>query len=810
MTSFDSVSAATSIAIAAPKPTMYRLRIDPATELAKFLARPVFLGSTTWPTSTTIASPYVLDVWNTLLNRTTIRQKMTYYSGLRATMNVRLESSTTAHHYGLVSVHMVPKSNINYTMNGWRLSSLPISYLWDANDPSPVDLAAPFSYPNDYFPLNAILSDYPPYVFNMCCLQPLMRDDGVSPGSININIYAYLTDIELFDPTPLNVLSGRTKRRPLSESTVTSGAISGPLTTVAASLSLLGSLPVIGDYARATALASGKLASVAKLLGYSKPPVSQDVTFMKQRRMGNICTTDGTDTLVKLSGDPAQELPISAGSSGTEPDPLAFSVLLRRWGFLNSFLWATANPLDYVLAVIPVTPWINCSTGASNFYFMPMSLPAVSYSFWSGDIEYEIVVSATSFHRGKLLIWYSPAASSLTATTTSAILNTGQCCVFDVATSTTKRMTVGWSSQEAMLPTGRTDNFQFAVPIQGISAANTPDTTCNGALVVQVLEPLQATASGATLTLSVYARGGTGLNYAVPYDEALTALTVLSGNTSRAAPISRGADNLDSDFCHFGGAPLDPQTVQCHIGEAVASLRPIMKRYCASYVYFPSALSGGIGFSSSLFPLYAIARGSGTQKQPWGTDTTGSIANTGSCTVRNTTFTIMSQCFQGVRGGFRWKVVQVASTNSYTSITPAIISNAWLVSVSNCLQSPFDGWPRVLVPSTIDGTNILGLFPGGTAGSDVDYVTDGIITAIEVPYAMPTFNYVPVRRSDITPSFAPYGFNLGVGLNWVTSNPEMVFFSAIAEDTNFHIWSGVPTLTVTNGFNGIYTWKNSA
>eukprot|EP01084_Bolivina_argentea_P113537 202308_1 len=88
------------------------------------------------------------------------------------------------------------------------------------------------------------------------------------------------------------------------------GIISSTSTTVARVAGLLTSAPSIGPYALATQMAASTVSNIARLFGYSRPPVLTDINSYKQMNLGNLANTNVSDAVMKLSLDAKQELSV--------------------------------------------------------------------------------------------------------------------------------------------------------------------------------------------------------------------------------------------------------------------------------------------------------------------------------------------------------------------------------------------------------------------------------------------------------------------------------------------------------------------
>lgn len=834
-TSFDDNQGTTETTIDVPLAPSVR-NDDLTMWLETFLSRPVIVGTLSW--SALILAAQNLSPLGLVLNDPTISDKLRYFQNMRFTLVVRLSTSTTAHHYGLLGVSLVP---YGLGTTAYGRSSTDYYTLMDANTSDAVTLRYPFLY---YFSAYQIASngtipdDYA--VLWLDTLQPIMRDDGVAAGTPPITVTAWLEDVSLMDPTPYTAYSGggagrpppmlaplpnkdftaklagmsakpskppglkkptvevAPRKKPVHEGSAPSGAVSGAMSQLSTIMSAYKAFPGIGNYAHAAEIGLGAAANIAKIFGFSRPVASMEPSYMISRPMSNLSSGVGADSVIKLTLDPENQLAVSGSQFNTIDDPLALLSLTKRWGYFDYITWSTTDVVDTVKAILPVTPAIGSVVG-TGFVLPPVSLPTMFFRAWSGSLEYRFVISATPFHRGKLLFYYSPGIAYSSVVATSA-LQRAQCCVLDVASATEASIVVGWSSQQNVLLIAD-DDHNPTVYITNLSTA--PGTDCNGSIHVQVLEPLIATSASASLTISVFVRGGDDLWYGIPNYVNLSAYNALSGSPVGRVFDGRGVTDQEVIHCSFGGSIRQTHAIGDVVGETTVSLRSLLKRYAPTLVLVPSSTYSTEAYLSTLattFPLYPMCA-SVTTTQFWAADS----PNSGVCLVPNSPHGLVARCFQGTRGGYRHKVLDTnAVSNSATGFgaaTPSI-TVASLMSQADSGNTPTVRYSVVAAPTA--GMTVTPQFLTGmlASGGDLQSNTNGVIAQIEAPAAY-VRNYATPRQSNDPSTYGPHGFRLAqTRSNWTTT-PVWTVLSAAAEDTNFIFWLGCPILATSPTTNPV-------
>jgi len=803
-----------------------RTSLPSVSHLKDFLSRPVLTHTFTWGTS--VGGTGTHTPLSSYLNLASIADKIRYFQNMRFTLCVRLQTSTTTHHYGLAGVSMLPYTLSNAPTNYIRRSSTDYFTLFDANSCDSVVIKFPFFYYADAYQIavnGSIPDDYA--VLYWDTFQPIGRDDGVAPGTPNVTVYTWLEDVELMDPTPYQAASGKPAARKAGASLKKvqhegapppSGVVSGPMSALSSMVAKASAFPGVGKYATASSIGMGAMAEIAALFGFSRPVASMDTSYMIQRPVGSLSAATGTDSVMKITLDPENQLAVGLGQLGAEDDPLAYSSLLRRWGYVGSFTWATTDTTDTAKAIITVSPVLAPVSG-TTYMLPPCSLPILFYKAWSGTMEYKFVVSATPFHRGKLLMWYSPgqAYGNLAAAT---VLPIAQSCILDVANATEKHVIIGWSQNVPYLDVVNSENSYPTFVTNLTSGSGTGD---NGAFHVQVLEPLQAPNAAATLTISVFQRGGDDLWYGIPYGTGMMQYNAASGAPAKRDPFRNlGVSGQTEAPCMFGGGTLKSHTYLNVVGESIPSLRPLLKRYTPTLVLEPSAYTQTVLEVTALslyFPLYPMARDQSTATQFWASGS----PNSGISDVPSNIMGFLQQAFAGVRGAVRHKVIDVggvlashgtfgAATSGTATGSPLTTPNKTMTFVNLAYQD--DAGQSLTSLFTYGGntscfgtgnTNALRALPGDLlSGGDLQINDTGIVAMIEVPMMMQRFFATPRRGDDLT--FGPIGFRVNTIRGGWTVNPHLIVLSAAGEDYNLVFWMGTPGVYTGHAYNSNTGW----
>jgi len=643
-------------------------------------------------------------------------------------------------------------------------------------------------------PINADATGWCQLVYST--LQPLYRDDGVAVGTQDIQVYVWLEDVELLDPTPY-VTSSKHK----SETAVASGVLGSTMTAVKGVADALRSFPSLAPFATVASIMAGGAADTFSKLGWSRPTEPPDRSLMIKREVGSLIHYDGLDNSVRLALDSQNQVPISNGYLGKPSDELDYGSLFRRWGYLGNLSWTTAAAVDSTVGTLRITPWNAFYDAATVAYTpTPIMIPALVHENWTGTLKFRLLISGTPYHKGKLLLYYGPGTTQ-TAVSTAQAMTTGQCCVLDLTKEMDKVFEVGWAQQGAFLPLVATDTSvaQGGVAMPLATAFVASDSSCNGMLHIMVLDKLVANIDGANLTISVFVSGGDDLAFAGPSHTNLEGFKMASGV---AAPFEAGmsVNVLPEVTCRFGGAPVDKLASLTRFGERFESLRPLLKPYRPWLSLIPYGdMTPLAGADVRLFTIGLPSSPVGFTGPP----VAGTEPFTGSynrCSVKPNLQGFLNACFTGYRGSVRSKFYVTTGPSVYPMdafVSPVYQNTGVPQAITGTLYTSITNTAFTLVEA-----NFAFLMGDVTTGEHfrLENRSNGFLGEIEVPQRARRL-FMRNNTSTVA-TWTPAGVNFTVvGAN-MDIPPRIVQFSAIGEDFNYVNFVGCPNLIAASPWPG--------
>lgn len=537
---------------------------DSTASLANFLSRPVKIASFTWDLNNASYTTPDLQPWYLYFNHPVIKNKIQNYARLQANLQIKVIVNATPFYYGSLRLIYQPLADARSTYvqsnDQVPLSQLPGFYI-EPQNMTTAEMSLPFFWPANWLDIGVAqrLKDMGKITFNQ--YSKLRSANGTGSAGITIAIFAWATEVELAGPTYGQVLQA-------DEYEEEGGTISGPATAIAGVASKLQNVPMIGSMATATAMGASAVSGIAKLFGYSNPPMIDDVLPYQPKTFHAFANVETRMPIDKLAVDPKNEVSISSAIAGLdEDDPLAFKNLLTKESFLQGTLYDSASPEETLLWSCLVSP-AYMVTGAAYATTTPLGYVSNMFRFWRGSIIYKFRIIKTQYHKGRLTISWDPN-KDITGDTDS-----------DSATFTRIVDLETESEVEIEVPYRGSTPYLYCTQNADFSNGTTPSYTLNktwhnGCLTVRVQNVLTGPTVSPQIDILVYQRAGDDFIFAAPdniyqkyslYDP----LGVIQSDNYTEV-------NADANLAQEKST-YDEKVAMVTTGENIVSLRPILHR----------------------------------------------------------------------------------------------------------------------------------------------------------------------------------------------------------------------------------------
>lgn len=607
---------------------------DAVAQLSDYMSRPVLIKTINWPENTS----YVDDVnpWFNYFNADPIKRKLHNYSRLRAKLHLKFVINASPFYYGSMRACYFPlhdeRANFQNPNDQLPFSQVPGVYLEPATMTT-AEMVLPFLWPGNWIDITSDDQLLRMGRLNFIQYANLRSANGVTSAGATIQVYAWAEEVSLMGPTTLAPLQ--------SDEYSTKDTISAPATAVANVASKLTDVPVIGDFARATTIGARAVSSIAKLFGYSNPPMIDDVHGFQNKTFHAFSNVETRMPIDKLSIDPKNEVTLSSKVAGIdEPDPLAFTNLLTHESFLQGTNWNGGEAPDTTLWTAAVYPGYNAPL--NNFYTtIPAGYIGDMFELWRGSITYRFKFIKTRYHTGRVAIMWDPAGSPVSAglgASTTVLTR-----IVDIQDEDDVEFTVPYKQATPFCKfTGTSAAWYSNGASPSISHIN---GVTNGILTMKVLNKITGPAASPEIDVLVYVRMGDDFVFAVPSTIEPT-YTV-----NDPAGVIQSSESVDQQ------APtVDQHIASIATGEAVASLRPLLHRTSLAYAELSGAPivgnTSGLYNNGNFFEKWPMGYGFRGRAHQWCTDGSGAVRSFAYCP--NHPIDWILNMFVGVRGSVNW------------------------------------------------------------------------------------------------------------------------------------------------------------
>lgn len=532
---------------------------DNLADLGGFLSRPVRIFNFTWAENTFTQTSFA--PWNLYFNTAQIRKKLDNYGRIQCRLRLKFIVNASPFYFGSLRVcyFPLPDQRANYVnvVDQVPFSQAPGIYL-EPQSMTTAEMTLPFLYQQNWLDATKILPFTRMGLVQILQYANLRSANGVAGTGVNVSVYAWAEDVKVMGPTTTLALQS-------DEYEDTDGPISGPATAVANVASRLTDVPVIGPFASATAIGAKGVASIARLFGYSNPPVIDDVRAFQPKTFHSFANVETRMPIDKLAVDPKNEVTISTKVAGVdEPDQLAFDQLLSKESFLIGTLFSGSDAIDKLLWSAQVNPAYTFP-GGGYYTTNPVGYFSNMFKYWRGSLIYKFRFIKTKYHKGRVLISWDPTGGNVASADTET---TNLTRIVDLEFEDEVEFEVPYKAIYPYLET----IFVNGTISNGASPSYTfTPRTFNGAITLRVQNVLTGPAASPSIDILTYVRAGKDFVFAVPKD--ITEQFVAGD----PAGVIQSAEVVDTAI-DGNNTQVDAKISAITTGETLASLRPLLHR----------------------------------------------------------------------------------------------------------------------------------------------------------------------------------------------------------------------------------------
>lgn len=685
-------------------------------ELEDFMSRPIRIANITWTYGASINGTF--DPWNLFFTDTRVKNRLAYYNLMRCKLCVKFVVNGNAFQYGQMFVDYLPLQS--YTLNGTALTDT-VSPTNTAStiypnvqthrqyikirplDSQGACFELPYFWQNNYLsiPLEEwkYMGDLRYYTVN-----PVKHaNNAAATDPPIITVFAWAEDLVLGVPTaspPATLLPQSGLEYLPRSGTEVIGKISGPATSLATFAGSMATTPFIGKYAMATSMMASGIGAIAKMFGFSRPPIETPVAPMAPDFVGNIANVDRPENIKKLTTDSSQEVTIDPTVTGISMgDELSISSIASKETYFTQFTWDYSQGADSSLFHTKVTPLLHGLVPGyavtPAIYPTALEFASLPFKYWRGTLKFRFEVIASKFHRGRLRFMYDPSAVPVVTD-----FNKNYQTVLDLDSSTDLEIKVHWAQPQAACEVG-------GVSLSSVNygAAFTAPTASqhNGGIYVYVLNNLAVPsqdllAAQCLVYVNVYVSACDDFEVFVPDDTNIANLTMAAPFIPAAGKEYLPCAGVEgTSVWEVGQLITAPKLDVIMFGEKITTFRSLLKRYAQYTVYYLAGIVGATYYRVTV-PIRRVPLCAGSD--PNGINSVANLlglaGNYPANDIKQTLIQYLSFAYSGSRGSYRYK---------YQSIPIAIDAygkGLWTVTRSFLTRSSPSSQTGIATNSTSD------------------------------------------------------------------------------------------------------------
>lgn len=630
--------------------------------LGKFLARPTLISSATWTEATAIGTNLIdVQPYYAFFNNSKIKKKIDNYAYVRGKLHVKIIVNSTPFNYGYARAVYNTCEGFSWNPAGSApalarqmvYSQYPHIEILPHNSQGG-EMILPQLLHTNWYDLASADFLQKSGTLRVHTFTALRSANGQASFSASIQVYAWVTDVEFLGSTVALAVQ--------SDEYNDNGPVSKPASAIAAVAGMLSSAPVVGPYARATAMAASSVASIARIFGYSNPPVIENMTPVQQSNLPHLASSQISVAMDKLTLDPKSEL--SYDTSYLDDHKMDYTQIanfVKHESLLVGFNFGAGdNIVDEQLFNARVQPalYVRLDQAAllgtpSTINGVPMSHISQLFQYWRGDIKFRFKFVVSKFHKGRFRITFDPRGN---ITTDADSANVTMTRIVDVGEENDVTITIPYSQRTAWL------NCRSYVNCESDDGNWTPGNTLspdlnsdNGLISLRVQTLLSAPVSTAAWNLLVFVSAGDNFEFAVPATQRPSDTTV----PLQVLPFQSAEYDEDKikaqtkDVQDFSVNNHDDHIYVTNMGEAFTSLKSVMSRSVIAKNYaLPDTINSSLAHYRLLFPRMPTPQGFNSFFN--GVQEVGSLITTGNKGYDYSTsihpVTWVNSCFKAYRG----------------------------------------------------------------------------------------------------------------------------------------------------------------
>lgn len=564
-----------------------------ANDIKGFLSRPIEMNYFTWLASsapTAVISPSI-NIPNDWLVVPMVNQKLQGFRYLKCDFVFRVQVNAQPFNAGRLMVYFTPFSDqapsgsaITHFggITGFRHVDL------DLSESTSVEFRVPYIGPVSHFDLVSGLG-------HLGRVNFVVYSSLTGSSDVDGTVFLYAENIDVHMPTGLPMIYAVTREAEAQIKTERKAAAGGSVETISASVSSvarkLGTIPGLAEIANSVSWVSDAIGGVASIFGWSRPTDPSFAAANQLTYVRHMANYNGDAKSKPLGLDARNEVEIPMDMFNTSEDEMSLSHILQKSYYTDRFSMDKTQAPGVLLWSWPVEPTscVKAITGVAPVqqlirYNTMLSYISELFSFWRGSINYHFKIVKTVFHTARIRVIFVPGMDPK-GHLSDVDINKCYSKIYDIRDTTSFDFSIPFVSNTVWLSLFA--GFDPSSPSQ-VSA----NPVVSGKIFIVVLNSLRNPTSAAD-HIEFLVESSAGEDFQFAY------LTNKNHFTPDYLPTSvtyvREADaqiNCEPFFESRVMSNFNPNVLG--IGEAVTSLRQILKRYNRLPSDMPAVTAGNL------------------------------------------------------------------------------------------------------------------------------------------------------------------------------------------------------------------------
>lgn len=596
--------------------------IETNLSIEDFLSRPVAIANFILLVGATTTTKF--PIWRLWCLIPAIRSKLRNYTNFKGNLKVKVVVSGMPFHSGKVLIAYKPYGSSNLALLSLEsgvsvdpaMTPLLINYLsqsigssvMDVKANEPLEMEIPFISTKPFFRLYnsspTAISGFTPYDdfdkagdLHFVSINPI---GATSPGpsAVRVQIYVSAHDVTLSAATAtiqeIFTEAGEVESIGSSNDERRTGPIER-ISSAAVSVSkALTQIPFIKPYALASSIVFSGVKSLSSLMGWSKPTIVSSPLRVKNEPWQNGAQCIGYDTGKPLTIDPLQEITVDPSVCGVTTDDTNLKWIAQKMSYLTTFVWSAGAAPFTPMFQSKVHPCLGTYVNSGGrVYFQPtaMMFAAQPFAHWNGPIKIRLEFVCSSFHRGKVGVWYEPNLNQSAIITPNLNIIKNNIVMVDLSQTQTLDLVINWSRPRLWSKCESVYNQSY-----GSDYVNDRPTFSNGMFIVAPFTSLQSP-NNSDIQVNVYVGSpDLGLNYLTDQnmptrrDINIAAARSMEPAHTEAGEITE-SESVSSMELNKSSANLDMSCTH-HFGERPTTFNLLLKRFIHSASYELDTVGG--------------------------------------------------------------------------------------------------------------------------------------------------------------------------------------------------------------------------